>query len=56
MLSYEKNFAPRADGRYVCTLAAQMARVRDTKPLLELPEELDAEKLEAWKREAFFQA
>ena len=51
MLSYEKNFAPRADGRYVCTLAAKMARVRDTKPLLELPEELDAEKLEAWKRE-----
>lgn len=48
-LTYEKNFAPRADGRYVCTMAAHMAMLRDLNPSLALPENLTAETFSAWQ-------
>jgi len=48
-LTYEKNFAPRADGRYVCTMAAHMAMLRDFKPRLALPENLTEETFAAWQ-------
>lgn len=50
-LTYEKNFAPRADGRYVCTMAAHMAMLRDLKPALALPENLTAETFSAWQND-----
>lgn len=48
-LTYEKNFAPRADGRYVCTMAAHMAMLRDRKPRLALPEALTEQTFAAWQ-------
>lgn len=50
-LTYEKNFAPRADGRYVCTMAAHMAMLRDLKPRLALPENLTEESFATWQKE-----
>ncbi len=50
MLSYEKNFSPRADGRYVCTFAAEMARVRDMYPSLQVPKVLDKKSFYAWQK------
>lgn len=50
MLTYEKNFAPRPeDGRYVCTLAAIMAQMRDMKPELAYPEPTDREAFRVWR-------
>ena len=50
MLSYERNFkSHRRDGRYVGTLASQMARMRDQKPLLSFDENMDQEQFAAWK-------
>ena len=48
-LTYETNFAPRADGRYVCTMAAHMAMLRDRTPDLALPEKLTADSFAAWQ-------
>ena len=39
-LTYSEHFAPRADGRYVCTMAAHMAMLRDRMPELALPRDL----------------
>ena len=50
-LTYEKNFAPRADGRYVCTMAAHMAMLRDLQPRLALPENLTEESFATWQQE-----
>ena len=50
-LTYEKTFAPRADGRYVCTMAAHMAMLRDLKPRLALPENLTEETFSAWQKD-----
>lgn len=48
-LTYETNFAPRADGRYVCTMAAHMAMLRDRTPELALPQDLTEERFSAWQ-------
>jgi len=46
-LSYETHFrSNRADGRFVCSLAAYMEKLRNTKPELSLPEELTPENTE----------
>lgn len=51
-LSYEEHFAcKRPDGRYVSTMAAFMARLRDMKPTLSLPEELTKESFAAWQQQ-----
>lgn len=51
-LTYEKNFASlRADGRYVSTMAAHMAMLRDQSPRLELPKNLTSESFTAWQKE-----
>ena len=50
-LSYDEHFAPRADGRYVCTMAAHMAMLRDLKPRLALPENLTPETFAAWQQD-----
>ena len=50
-LTYETNFAPRADGRYVSTMAAHMAMLRDLKPRLALPENLTEETFAQWQAE-----
>lgn len=50
MLNYEKNFVScRKDGRYVCTFAAQMARMRDMTPMLSFSDEMDEERFVLWK-------
>ena len=47
--SYEEHFAcKRSDGRYVSTMAAFMARLRDMKPTLSLPEELTEDMLSSY--------
>lgn len=51
-LSYEKNFSSqRPDGRYVCTMAAHMAMLRNTPPRLALPKSLTEETFSAWQNE-----
>ncbi len=49
MLSYEKNFAPREDGRFVCTMAGQMEMIRQHKLKLSLPEKLNTETFAEWQ-------
>ena len=50
MLSYETHFkSNRPDGRFVCSLAAYMEKLRRTKPELALPDELTPEIYEAWR-------
>jgi len=50
-ITYEEYFAcKRQDGRYVSTMAAFMARLRDMKPELSLPEHLDAETFSGWQQ------
>jgi len=50
-LSYETHFrSNRADGRFVCSLAAYMEKLRNTKPELSLPEELTPEIYSAWRK------
>lgn len=48
-LTYEKNFAPRPDGRYVCTMAAHMAMLRDLMPRLALPKTLTQQNFVSWQ-------
>ena len=48
-LTYGEHFAPRADGRYVCTMAAHMAMLRDRTPELALPRDLTEERFAAWQ-------
>ena len=48
-LTYSQHFAPRADGRYVCTMAAHMAMLRDRTPELALPRELTPDGFAAWQ-------
>lgn len=49
-MKYETHFASnRPDGRHVCTMAAQMAMMRDMKPLLALPESLTEASFRAWQ-------
>ena len=51
-LSYEEHFSSkRPDGRYVSTMAAFMARLRDMKPTLSLPENLTQESFSAWQKQ-----
>lgn len=51
-LSYEEHFAcKRPDGRYVSTMAAFMARLRDMKPTPALPEELTSENFPVWQQQ-----
>jgi len=50
-LSYEEHFrSHRPDGRYVCSVAALMAQLRDMKPTLALPENLTKESFATWQQ------
>ena len=50
-ITYEEHFAcKRPDGRYVSTMAAFMARLRDLQPELSLPEQLDKETFPRWQQ------
>lgn len=49
-ISYETHFkSKRADGRFVCSLAAFTEKLREMHPKLSLPEELDEKKYRAWR-------
>ncbi|MBQ9974295.1 MAG: acetylxylan esterase [Oscillospiraceae bacterium] len=50
-LSYERHFASvRPDGRYQVVMAAEMAKARERKAQLALPDGLDATGFEAWQQ------
>jgi hypothetical protein len=51
-LSYEEHFkCKRPDGRYISTMAAFMAHLRDMKPTLALPDKLTQESFAAWQQQ-----
>jgi hypothetical protein len=51
-ISYETHYrSAREDGRHTATMAAFLERLRNTKPELSMPEDLDAQKFEKWKNQ-----